>query len=181
MESNHLLSDVSRASCRWTTGRFFCDSLGPIHSIPFAAARVRFELTASFGLSESGLPIAYLAPTAPPSPLIRFAISSGGRNRTDVLLVQSQASRPTATSPVKQRVERESNPQGFRSSAFEAVAIARWLAHPTWFRLVSECWILNLLLALRRTSRAPSGSRTRTSAMARQQATVTSWVHKGLP
>jgi hypothetical protein len=52
-------------------------------------AQVGIEPTASLVLREGGRPVAYRAP------------SSGGWNRANDLLVQSQASLPAATAPEK--------------------------------------------------------------------------------
>ena len=92
-----------------------------------------------------------------PSPVgLTFRIAScGGRNRTCVGAINSRLPVPTRVPPQSESGRRDLDP---RSRAPEARGIPGF---PTSCRL-----------------RAPSGSRTRTSAMARQQATATSWARK---
>ena len=78
MELNHRCLDVSQESCRWTTGLF-----------SFVQWTHR-ELHSDFRRAE---------PTSSCWTMSPFDQSSGGWNRTNVLLVQSQASLPTATAP----------------------------------------------------------------------------------
>ena len=69
-----------------------------------------------------------------------------------------------------------------RSTAFEAAAIAYWLALPYQVRTAGFEPAISCARGARNTKlshvlnlKAPSGNRTRASAMARQQATSTSW------
>src|SRR5262249_8707861 len=72
---NHRCLDVSQESCRWTTGLYFVQW-------------THRELHSDFRCAEPTSSCWTMSP-----------ISSGGWNRTNVLLVQSQASLPTATAP----------------------------------------------------------------------------------
>ncbi len=140
----------------------------------------------------------------------RVALPVGVEPTSPAWKAGTSAARPRA----HRRRERESNPQGLRSTVFKTAAVANRLVppreaaaagvEPAIISLTGSCLTVRphrnesvraagfepalscargrrnsrLSHALMSPIKAPSGSRTRTSAMARQQATATSWAQR---